>query len=146
MSGILVLILRILMAVALYAFLAWAIYTLWRDLKFRAQTLTMLQVPALVLTPLNAEEIEAVSFQKQEIFLGRDPSCTYPIQNETVSSRHARLSYHQNQWWIEDLNSKNGTYLNDEKLATLAVVIPGDEIRCGQATFRIDIHSSNPRS
>jgi len=145
MSGIVVLVLRILMVVVLYAFLAWAIYTIWRDLKFQSQILSLHQVPTLELTPMGEVDIEGVNFQKQEIFLGRDPTCTYPIHNETVSSRHARLSFHQNQWWVEDLNSKNGTYLNDEKLSTVAIIVPGDEIRCGNVAFRIDIHPKTPR-
>ena len=129
------------MMAALYAFLAWAVYTLWRDLRLHAQSISLQQIPTLVLTPLDADEVDTVTFSKQEVFIGRDPGCTYPVRNETVSSRHARLSYRHNQWWIEDLNSKNGTYLNGERLSTEAVIVPGDEISCGQVSFRVDILS-----
>lgn len=139
MSGILVLILRFLMTAILYTFLGWAIYTLWRDLRYHTQTLAARHIPELLLTPLDFLEGETATFNKPEVIVGRDPTCAFPIPNETVSARHARLSYHQNQWWIEDLNSTNGTFLNDEHLTTVTVVVSGDEVRCGQSTFRIEI-------
>lgn len=141
MSGIVVLILRILMTVALYAFLFWAFSVIWRDLRFQTQSLSSALIPAIRFTPLDALTEDELRFQKTEIFLGRDPSCTIPLQHETVSARHARFSYYQNQWWVEDLNSTNGTFLNEERLITRTVIVSGDEVRCGQVTYRIDIEA-----
>jgi pSer/pThr/pTyr-binding forkhead associated (FHA) protein len=49
------------------------------------------------------------------------------------------LSYHHNQWWLEDLGSTNGTLLNQEKLTIPTVVISGDEFRCGETRFTITL-------
>ncbi len=73
------------------------------------------------------------------MIIGRSPNSDYPIANETVSARHARLSYHHNQWWVEDLNSTNGTYLNDERLTFPTVIISGDDLRCGRVNLSIQI-------
>ena len=73
--------------------------------------------------------------------IGRDPACECPVDDEAVSARHARLSYHHNQWWLEDLDSTNGTLLNQEKLAIPTVVISGDEFRCGGTRFTISLAS-----
>ena len=35
----------------------------------------------------------------------------------TVSRRHAKLDFHDGRWWIEDLNSLNGTWVNEKKLS-----------------------------
>jgi len=49
------------------------------------------------------------------------------------------LNYRYLQWWIEDLQSTNGTYLNDEKIETSTIIINGDEIRLGQVVVLIEI-------
>jgi pSer/pThr/pTyr-binding forkhead associated (FHA) protein len=56
-----------------------------------------------------------------------------------MSAHHARLVHHHGQWWLEDLNSTNGTYLNSEKLTTSAVIITGDEFKCGNTFFNIRV-------
>lgn len=143
MSAIVVLILRILMTVALYAFLFWAFSVIWRDLRHQTQSLSSALIPAIRFTSLDALSENELRFQKTEIILGREPGCTLPVLHETVSARHARFSYYQNQWWLEDLNSTNGTFLNDEKLTTRTVIVSGDEIRCGQVSYRIEIEAKN---
>lgn len=138
MSGTFVLILRILMAVSLYAFLGWAIYTIWQELRLSSRAASVRQIPAIRLAPANAEETQW-EFAVPEVIIGRDPSCELSIADDTVSAHHARLSYHHNQWWVEDLQSTNGTFLNDEKVYTPTVIISGDELRCGKIDLGITI-------
>jgi pSer/pThr/pTyr-binding forkhead associated (FHA) protein len=78
-------------------------------------------------------------FLLPEITIGRDPACECPLDNETVSARHARLSYHHNQWWLEDLNSSNGIILNQVRLTLPTVVISEDEFTCGDASIIISL-------
>jgi pSer/pThr/pTyr-binding forkhead associated (FHA) protein len=85
------------------------------------------------------DEFEPASFQKSEIFIGREQSSTLPIHDETVSGRHARLVFRHNQWWVEDLKSTNGTFLNDEPVHMMTVLVSGDEIRIGQTVMRVEI-------
>lgn len=139
MSGIIVLIIRIFLAVALYAFLGWALYTLWRDLRVQTQVLASQKAPKITLTRIGLDEFEPSSFHKSEIFIGRDQNTSMPILDETVSARHARLAYRHNQWWVEDLKSTNGTFLNEEPVLTMTVLVSGDEIRVGQTVMRVDI-------
>ena len=141
MSAVLVLILRLLLAIALFAFLGYAIYTLWRDLKVTSQLVGTRKIPALVIARLEQDLAEGRSYQVPEIMLGRDPSSDYPIHDDTVSSRHAKLSYHHNQWWIEDLASTNGTFLNDERLSTPTVIISGDLLRCGKIDLVVTVEN-----
>lgn len=139
MSGIAVFILRILLAASLYAFLAWALYTIWRDLKTKAGLLNARKIPNVTLSVTNLLEDQVRLFNTAEIIIGRSPVSSYPIQNETVSSNHARLSYHHEQWWVEDLHSTNGTFLNEARIQTPTVIMNGDELRCGQVNLNIQI-------
>lgn len=145
MSGVIVLILRILLTICLYGFLTWAFITIWRDLRNQGQLLSAPPIPNLALAILDTEETQSLSFIKAEIIIGRSPNCDYSILDETVSARHARLRYHHNQWWIEDIRSTNGTFLNDERVTVPTVVVSGDELRCGQVNLLITITDKNPR-
>lgn len=71
-----------------------------------------------------------------EILLGRDQSCQIVIDADSVSRRHARLTLDNDSYLIEDLNSKNGTYLNDERIEDKVVLRPDDRIEIGTAVFR----------
>jgi pSer/pThr/pTyr-binding forkhead associated (FHA) protein len=139
MSAIIFLVLRILLAFILYGFLGFALYTIWRDMKRQDQLLVTRQPPPLTLTSQSYDLAPTQRFSNSEIFLGRDSGCDFTLEDQTVSSRHARLSYHQNQWWLEDLASTNGTYLNDEAVTTPVVITQGDEIRLGQVGVKIAI-------
>ncbi|HTX80379.1 MAG TPA: FHA domain-containing protein [Longilinea sp.] len=139
MSGIIVLILRALMAVSLYVFLGLAFYTLWRDLRTQSRVLTNRQVPVLSIQFDETSEGRAHTFSIAEVIIGRDPACELPLDDESVSARHARLSFHHKQWWLEDLHSTNGTFLNDDPVQTAMVIMTGDSIRCGQTAFSIKI-------
>lgn len=137
MSGIVVLILRILLVALLFSFLGWALFTIWRDLRIQSQLLSSPHIPPLEI--LQPEVENAQSFTIPEVIIGRSDHSNFPIANETVSARHARLSYHHKQWWVEDMNSTNGTYLNDERLSVPTVIVEGDELRCGQVSLLIKI-------
>jgi pSer/pThr/pTyr-binding forkhead associated (FHA) protein len=137
MSGIVVLILRILLAVLLYSFLGWALVTLWRDLRIQGQLLSKPHIPPLTIS--GPDENGARAYDIPEVIIGRSSKSDYPIPNDTVSARHARLSFHHNQWWVQDMNSMNGTYLNDERISVATVIVSGDELRCGKVSLSLDI-------
>jgi pSer/pThr/pTyr-binding forkhead associated (FHA) protein len=138
-SAILLLVLRILMAVLLYAFLGLAIYTLLRDLRQQGQLMAARQPPPLTLTSLAVTDASPHRFTRPEVILGREPGCDFPLDDQAVSSQHARLSYHHQQWWLEDLASTNGTFLNDEPVTTPVVITHGDELRLGHLEVKVEI-------
>jgi len=128
------------LTISLYAFLAWAFITLWRDIKLQGTFLANHNIPPLSLTILRDELSPQVrNFARSEVTIGRNPACECPLDDETISARHARLSFHHNQWWLEDLNSTNGTLLNQERLSIPTVVISGDEFTCGDTRLTISL-------
>ena len=62
--------------------------------------------------------------------LGRS-SEALPITDSTVSRRHAELTPDDGLWWINDLGSQNGTWVNGARLEGRAKLNPGDQIRTG---------------
>ena len=142
MSEVVFLILRIFFAVVLYAFLALAIITIWRDLKKTSDLLTSRNIPGIQFKRLDFEEAGTREFLIPVISIGRDASCQYVIPEEAVSGHHARISYHHQQWWVEDLNSTNGTLINDEPVSVPTVIISGDELQVGKISIRLTIHNT----
>ena len=129
MTGTVLLILRILLAVLLYAFLGWALYTLWRDMRRQTALQTERQVRPVTIT---FDGLEALRFSQPEVIIGRSTGCDVTLEDKTVSGRHARLAYHHGQWWLEDMASTNGTFLNGEPVSAAVVLTHGDQVRCGQ--------------
>lgn len=144
MSAIILLILRIALATALYAFLTWVLVTIWRDLKNQVEHLTASQTIPMRLSFMAEEGPKEFRLTKSEIILGRDAGCDCLINDKTVSNRHACLSFHHQQWWLEDLGSTNGTLLNQEPVASPVVVTSGDLITCGKIS--VTIHLENQRN
>jgi len=70
------------------------------------------------------------------ISLGRAPDNTIVISDTTVSSRHARLYLQGTQWYIQDLGSTNGTFVNNLRVTQHPVRI-GDQIRLGAIVIHV---------
>ena len=139
MSGPILFILRIAIAVALYAFLGWGLWLLWRDLRRQSRLLGATANPALVIARQGSDVPAMYRFTSPEVTIGRDTTCECRLDDPIISARHARLSFHHAQWWIEDLHSRNGTFLNDEPVRSQVVVTSGDSLRCGTLIFLITI-------
>lgn len=139
MSGILLLSLRFLLTAVLYVFLAWVVLILWRDLRRQSQQIDAAQIPQLGLYPQADSNLMPVTFQVTEVLVGRDARSDFILTDPTISSRHARLFYNQDQWWVEDLGSTNGTLINGHRLDTPTVITHGDQLQLGQIEFLVTI-------
>ena len=72
-----------------------------------------------------------VPLRKGETLLGRGRGVTIRLQQKGVSRRHARIWIRNGEATIEDLKSKNGTYLRGERIVSPTRLEDGDEIRLG---------------
>jgi pSer/pThr/pTyr-binding forkhead associated (FHA) protein len=140
MSGVLVLTLRVLTALALYGFLGWALVFLYREIRRQGTVLTTRRIPGISIMIRYAGKPGTLRyFNQAEITIGRDPGCDIPLQDDTISARHAHLTYHHNQWWLEDLASTNGTQLNNMPITLPTVITSSDEIQCGSAVLSVSL-------
>jgi pSer/pThr/pTyr-binding forkhead associated (FHA) protein len=71
------------------------------------------------------------------VVVGRDPACEVRLEDTYASQQHARVFAKQDSWYVEDLGSTNGTFVNDQKLAAPALVQPGDRIRVGTTVLEL---------
>ena len=63
--------------------------------------------------------------------IGRDPECEMPIVEQVVSKVHAEVRCEEGQWWLVDLQSRNGTYLNGERIER-ALLLSSCKVELGQ--------------
>lgn len=140
MSGSIVLALRLVTALALFGFLGWALFFLFREVQRQSLSLANRRIPGLSLTVRQETGGSSLKyFAQPEVILGRDPGCDIPLMDDTVSTRHAQLTYHHNQWWLEDLASTNGTILNGTPVNMATVIVSGDEIKCGTTRLTVSL-------
>lgn len=71
------------------------------------------------------------------ILIGRAPSCTLVLDDDYSSSRHARVYPEGAQWFVEDLGSTNGTYVDRQRVDGPTAVRTGSQIRVGQSTLEL---------
>lgn len=138
MSAPILLALRLIMVIALYAFVAMAFYILWRALKGKDGDILTNQVPIISLRYKRSDQhLDTVSFSQPQILIGRDPVSDLCIDDQTLSARHAQLTFHLGQWWVEDLNSTNGTFINQEIVDEPIVITDSDRLRCGKIEIQV---------
>lgn len=96
-----------------------------------------MQVKLKVMTGSHAGLEIAVSGDK--FLIGRGESCNLRPKSESVSRKHCILVIRDNRLLVQDLVSRNGTYVNDKRLPTdkAKVLSPGDQLRVGKIAFEV---------
>jgi hypothetical protein len=78
-----------------------------------------------------------ITLGEQAILIGRADDSTLVLTDDFASSRHARLTNRGGQWYVEDLGSTNGTYLDQQRVQGPLLVSPGQPIRIGQTVLEL---------
>ena len=78
-----------------------------------------------------------IPLSASSILLGRAPSCTLVLDDDYSSSRHARIFPQGGSWYVEDLNSTNGTYVNEQRITGIQPLPPGVSVRVGQSIVEL---------
>jgi pSer/pThr/pTyr-binding forkhead associated (FHA) protein len=74
----------------------------------------------------------SVPLEGAPILLGRGADATIRLDDDYVSTRHARFVPHGDDWYIEDLGSTNGTYIGSQRITTPMMVAIGVQVRVGK--------------
>jgi len=93
-------------------------------------------VTKLVLTLPHQPKPTTITLTDADQVIGRGEDCDIPLLLENVSRRHACIYRYRKEYVIEDLNSTNGTYVNDERIDH-CVLRDKDTIRIGNATMQL---------
>lgn len=131
--------LRLLFLVLLYVFLIGVVRVLMRDLRTAAREPVTALGRLVVVNSEVAEPSAGSVFPLDAVgTLGRDVNNTIVVDDTFVSAEHAVLSFRGRAWYVEDLGSTNGTFLNGQRVDGLAAVAFGDELQVGQVRFRLE--------
>jgi hypothetical protein len=74
---------------------------------------------------------------QEPLQVGRADACQIKLGDTYISQFHARLFPRDGNWYVEDLGSTNGTYLNQRKLNGPSEVHAGDVVRLGKTTLEL---------
>lgn len=138
LPGLLLLGLRFALAICLYGFLFWALRILWKSLD-TSKTTEVKSLPPMILKFAAEDGDNTYTLIAAENLVGRAGDCTIQLTNTTVSNHHARIFYAQAHWWIEDLKSSNGTYLNQIQIDQPAVLADQDFLSLGSLSGIVEI-------
>jgi pSer/pThr/pTyr-binding forkhead associated (FHA) protein len=83
---------------------------------------------------------------RPDITIGRDAACDVPLQDERASHHHAQLWQEGEHWWVKDLNSTNGTWVNGKRLTGPYRLQTGDQLRLGETAFSVSFASPSASS
>jgi len=81
----------------------------------------------------------AFDVPRGESLIGRDRACAIQIDADSVSRHHARLRVSQDGAWIEDLGSKNGTWLDGERMHGAVALADGASFTLGSEIVRFEM-------
>jgi len=142
---IFLLVLRLVLAGLLYAFLGTVLFLLWRDLRqATGERQTSRPQGRLVVMDAHGDETGALAagatFSLQPVTsIGRASSNTVVVPDTYTSSQHALLTWREGRWWLEDRNSRNGTRLNGKPIEEQTLVSGGDVITLGRTKLKLEI-------
>ncbi len=90
----------------------------------------------VITMPPGAQVASRWRLERQPMILGRQPSCDIYLPDRQVSREHARIFHAGQGFFVEDLGSKNGTYVNGEPVRQATRLRDGDTLQIGLA-FRL---------
>jgi hypothetical protein len=131
--------LRFLFLALLYVFLFAVVRVLVRDLRAAAREPGIELGRLRVLASPEGEPPVGVVFGLDAVTtLGRDVNNAIVVEDRFASAEHSILTFRGRTWYVEDLGSTNGTFVNGSEVDGLAPVSFGDELQIGQVRLRLE--------
>jgi predicted component of type VI protein secretion system len=94
-------------------------------------------VADLILEVIEGEDAGRQIELTGTVVIGREPSVTVVLDDEQVSRRHARIAVEGGWAVVKDLGSTNGTHVNEQPIAEVRQLEPGDTVRVGGTVFQL---------
>lgn len=80
---------------------------------------------------------EVISLDKAPLLIGRGNDAAIRLDDDYVSTRHARIGSSGDQWYVEDLGSTNGTYVGTSRITQPTALSLGTRIRIGKTILEL---------
>jgi hypothetical protein len=95
------------------------------------------RTPRQLLVTQGALAGTRISLDSRPILIGRADDSTLVLDDDYASTRHARIALQGEEWYVEDLGSTNGTYLDRAKVTGPTRVPPGVPVRIGKTVIEL---------
>ncbi|MFN8516832.1 MAG: FHA domain-containing protein [Chloroflexia bacterium] len=138
-----ILLLRVLFVFLLYFFLFQIVRTIAREL--RALSIATAGGPApraaapspavqlVLLEPTESGYPAGHRFPvRSGAAVGRRDGVAIQLNDTYISSEHARIFLNDGRWWVSDMGSTNGTFVNNVRIDRPTILVPGVEVRFGR--------------
>ena len=93
--------------------------------------------PTHVLVVEGANAGERAELDRAPILIGRGTDAAIRLDDDYVSTRHARIAASGDQWFVEDLGSTNGTYIGSARLTQPTTLTLGTQVRIGKTILEL---------
>lgn len=90
------------------------------------------------LTPISTQLPEQNTQIQQDILVGRHVGCDLVLQDAKISRKHAAFYIKDHTLWLEDLQSSNGTYVNEQKIEAPTQLTGGEKIQFADLVFHLE--------
>ena len=80
---------------------------------------------------------QSASLDDAPLLVGRGPDAAIRLDDDYVSTRHARFGVSGETYYVEDLGSTNGTYIGSQRLTQATAVQLGTQVRVGKTTLEL---------
>ena len=94
-------------------------------------------VPTQVVIVEGGNKGETVSLENAPLLIGRGNDAAIRLDDDYVSTRHARIASSGDQWFVEDLGSTNGTYVGTSRISQATALQLGTQIRIGKTILEL---------
>jgi pSer/pThr/pTyr-binding forkhead associated (FHA) protein len=132
-------IMRLAFLALIYLFLIGVVRVLIRDLRAASrEPATELGRLIVLASPSGEPAVGSVFALDAVTTIGRDVNNAIVIEDPFASSEHCALTFRGRSWFVEDLASTNGTFLNGSQVDGTAPMSYGDEIQVGEVRLRLE--------
>ena len=132
-------ILRLAFLALIYLFLTAVVRVLVRDLRAASrEPATELGRLIVVASPSEEPPSGAVFPLDAVTTIGRDVNNAIVVEDPFASAEHAILTFRGRSWYVEDLGSTNGTFLNGTPVEGTSSMGYGDELQVGEVRLRLE--------
>ena len=94
-------------------------------------------VPTQVVIVEGGNKGEGISLEDAPLLIGRGNDAAIRLDDDYVSTRHARIASSGEQWFVEDLGSTNGTYVGTSRITQPTALQLGTQVRIGKTILEL---------
>ncbi len=93
--------------------------------------------PTQVVVTAGTSEGATAALEDAPILIGRGSDAAIRLEDDYVSTRHARIAASGDQWFVEDLGSTNGTYIGTVRITQPTTITLGTQVRIGKTILEL---------